>query len=39
MVAAKSTYIGAGEYIPRCQTELEQYVSADDKSASCHMLL
>ncbi|WZZ67526.1 hypothetical protein YC2023_078896 [Brassica napus] len=36
-----SKYIGAGEYLPRRQIELEQYVRADEEehSASYHMLL
>ena len=34
-----ANYIVAGEYIPRRQTESEQYVRADDNSASYHMLL
>lgn len=36
-----SNYIGAGEYLPRHQIELEQYVGADEEkhSASYHMLI
>ncbi|KAF3523698.1 hypothetical protein F2Q69_00050488 [Brassica cretica] len=36
-----SNYIAAGEYLPRRQIELEQYVRADEEehSASYHMLL